>query len=492
MSNRSSLPPIDATVGEAQQWLADGHCTSRQLIDGYLEFLEGGGRELNAVVEIFNESAQQAADQSDQRRAQGQCFGPLDGIPFTAKMNITTQLGSSDASSPMLRGFKAQEDATAVRRLRAAGAVLVGKTSCDEFAMGASNETSSHGVVSNPWDRERVSGGSSGGSAALAGSHGWSFHLGSDTGGSIRQPAAFCNATAIKPTWGRVSRRGLIAFGSSLDQICPIARDAVDCQSVLQVIEGHDPLDSTSLRQSTSSQQKISQPKIGRVALISDGLGPGIDASIASAVRSAAQQMASQGIEIIERSLPHLEAANACYQVISTAEASSNLARYDGVHVGVRGQSEDLQQLYETSRHQGFGSEVRRRILLGTFVLSAGYQEAYYNRALAVRDLIRQGIDQVLEDCDALLLPVSPFAPFPIGERIDDPLALYACDILTVTANLAGVPALALPCAFDEQQLPIGMQLMGAHGSDHVLLEFGQRWQCWNDEHRALPQGGTR
>ena len=322
---------------------------------------------------------------------------------------------------------------------------------------------------------------------ALAGSHGWSFHLGSDTGGSIRQPAAFCNATAIKPTWGQVSRRGLIAFGSSLDQICPIARDAVDCQSVLQVMEGHDPLDSTSLRQGTSSH-----PPIGRVALISDGLGPGIDASIATAVRSAAQQMASQGIEIIERSLPHLEAANACYQVLSTAEASSNLARYDGVHVGVRGQSKDLQQLYETSRHQGFGSEVRRRILLGTFVLSAGYQDAYYNRALAVRDLIRQGIDQVLEDCDALLLPVSPFAPFPIGERIDDPLALYACDILTVTANLAGVPALALPCALDEEQLPIGMQLMGPHGSDHALLEFGQRWQRWNDQHRALPEGSTR
>ncbi|MDE0959545.1 MAG: amidase family protein [Planctomycetota bacterium] len=492
MPNRSSLPPTDATVGEVQQWLTDGHCSARQLIDGYLDYLQRVGRELNAVVEIFVDEAHLAADESDQRRSSGQSLGPLDGIPFTAKMNITTQLGSSDASSPMLRGFKAKEDATAVGRLRAAGAVLVGKTSCDEFAMGASNETSCHGVVSNPWNRDRVPGGSSGGSAALAGSHGWSFHLGSDTGGSIRQPAAFCNATAIKPTWGRVSRRGLIAFGSSLDQICPIARDAVDCQTVLQVMEGYDPLDSTSLKLTPSPLVPATLEPIRRVALITDGLGAGIDASIATAVRAAAQKMANQGIEIIERSLPHLEAANACYQVISTAEASSNLARYDGVHVGVRAESDQLQELYETSRHAGFGSEVRRRILLGTFVLSAGYRDAYYTRALAVRDLIRQGIDQVLEDCDALLLPVSPFAPFRIGERIDDPLALYACDILTVTANLAGVPALALPCDFDEDQLPIGMQLMGAHGSDHRLLEFGQRWQRWNDLHRALPEGSAR
>lgn len=486
MSSPPSLPPRHATVGEVTRWLGERRCSARQLIDGYLDILEHLGREIGAVVETFPEHARAAADQSDQRRAAGEILGPLDGIPFTAKMNITTEQGTSDASSAILKGFRAHEDATAVRRLRAAGAVLTGKSNCDEFAMGASNETSSHGVVSNPWDRSRVPGGSSGGAAALAGSHGWAFHLGSDTGGSIRQPAAFCSATGFKPTWGRVSRRGLIAFGSSLDQIGPVARDSEDCRQVLQVMEGHDPLDATSLTLDDETVQPIS-----RVALVSEGFGPAIDEQIATAVQAAAGQMADQGIEIIERSLPHIEAANACYQVISTAEASSNLARYDGVHVGARESSRDLQSLYETSRHRGFGSEVRRRILLGTFVLSAGYREAYYTRAQAVRDLIREGIDQVLEECDALLLPVSPFAPFPIGERIDDPIALYACDILTVTANLAGVPALALPCGFDASGLPMGMQLMGARGSDHRLLELGSRWQQWTDHHRALPDGGA-
>ena len=481
MSQDYQLPPPHFTVHETQQWLTDGHCNSRQLVDRYLEFLRGPATDINAVVEIFAEQALKQADASDARRQAGQSLGPLDGIPFTAKMNITTRWGTSDASSSMLVGFRAGEDATVVRRLTEAGAVLVGKSSCDEFAMGASNETSVHGVVSNPWDHQRVPGGSSGGAAALAGSHGWSFHLGSDTGGSIRQPAAFCSATGFKPTWGRVSRRGLIAFGSSLDQICPVARDARDCRDVLAVMEGRDPLDSTS--RDFSEQQ---QAPISRVALIREGFGPGVDSVIGDTVRAAADQMAAQGIEVIETSLPHLEAANACYQVISTAEATSNLARYDGVHVGHRVASDQLQSLYEKSRHDGFGAEVRRRILLGTFVLSAGYRDAYYSRAQVVRDLIRKGIDEALEDCDALLTPVSPFGPFPIGDKIDDPLALYACDILTVTANLAGVPALALPCGFDDDGLPIGLQLMGARGSDERILELGERWQQWNDLHRRV------
>lgn len=466
--------------------MSQGHCSSEQLVSEYLRFLEKDGKELGAVVETFPQEALAAAIASDERRKGGTLLGPLDGIPFTAKMNITTTLGTTDASSSMLAGFKAGEDATVIRRLLSGGAILVGKTSCDEFAMGASNESSCHGVVANPWDRTRVPGGSSGGAAALAGSHGWSFHLGSDTGGSIRLPASFCSATGLKPTWGRVSRRGLIAFGSSLDQIGPLARDAQDCALVLQCIEGTDSLDATSLDDLESSE-----PPIEKVALVSEGFGAGIDDSISSAVKAAAQLMQDQGIEVVEVSLPHLHAANACYQVIATAEASSNLARYDGVHVGTRVEGEDLQQLYENSRHKGFGDEVRRRILLGTFVLSAGYRDAYYSRAQAVRDLIRQGVDSALEEVDALLLPVSPFAPFPIGERIDDPIALYACDILTVTANLTGVPALALPCSFDEEGLPVGMQLMGERGSDQRLLEFGKRWQSWTSHHVELPVGSA-
>ena len=484
MSPSANLPQRQATVQETLQWISEGRCTSHDLVSSYLEFLETEGRELGAVVETFPEQALAAATLSDKRRQQDQLLGPLDGIPFTAKMNITTAIGTTDASSSMLAGFEAGEDATVVRRLLDVGAVLVGKTSCDEFAMGATNETSCHGVVANPWDRSRVPGGSSGGAAALAGSHGWAFHLGSDTGGSIRLPAAFCSATGFKPTWGRVSRRGLIAFGSSLDQIGPVARDASDCALVLECIEGADPLDSTSLRELDDSRDPIT-----KVALVTEGFGPGIDDSIRDAVRAAALQMEQQGIEVSEVSLPQLHAANACYQVIATAEASSNLARYDGVHIGSRVEAEDLQLLYEKSRRAGFGAEVRRRILLGTFVLSAGYRDAYYSRAQAVRDLIREGVDHALEQVDALLLPVSPFAPFPIGERIDDPIALYACDILTVTANLAGVPALALPCGFDEAGLPIGMQLMGARGSDHRLLQLGQQWQQWTAHHRDLPVG---
>ena len=486
MNPSVQFPPREATVQETQQWISDGHCSSQQLVSGYLQFLEGKGRELGAVVETFSAEALEAASASDERRKIDALLGPLDGIPFTVKMNITTVLGTTDASSSILAGFQAGEDATVVRRLLAAGAILVGKTSCDEFAMGASNESSCHGVVGNPWDRSRVPGGSSGGAAALAGCHGWAFHLGSDTGGSIRLPAAFCSATGLKPTWGRVSRRGLIAFGSSLDQIGPLARDANDCSLVLDCIEGADPLDSTSLHRHEESRQPIK-----KVALVSEGFGAGIDDSITAAVRSAAEVMEQRGIEITEVSLPQLHAANACYQVIATAEASSNLARYDGVHVGCRVEGEDLQQLYERSRRAGFGVEVRRRILLGTFVLSAGYRDAYYSKAQAVRDLIRQGVDSALEQVDALLLPVSPFPPFTIGERIDDPIALYACDILTVTANLAGVPALALPCAFDEVGLPIGMQLMGARGSDHRLLQFGQQWQHWTAHHRDLPVGSV-
>ncbi len=486
MSSPQQFPPREATVQEALQWISEGRCSSHDLVSRYLDFLETEGKELGAIVETFEAEALAAAKLSDKRREQGELLGPLDGIPFTAKMNITTAVGTTDASSAMLVGFEAGEDATVVRRLLGGGAVLVGKTSCDEFAMGATNETSCHGVVANPWDRSRVPGGSSGGAAALAGSHGWAFHLGSDTGGSIRLPAAFCSATGLKPTWGRVSRSGLIAFGSSLDQIGPIARDASDCALVLDCIEGADPLDSTSLHQLDESRDPIE-----KVALVSEGFGSGIDDSIREAVRAAAQEMEQHGVEVTEVSLPQLHAANACYQVIATAEASSNLARYDGIHVGSRVAADDLQLLYEKSRRAGFGVEVRRRILLGTFVLSAGYRDSYYSRAQAVRDLIREGVDHALEQVDALLLPVSPFAPFPIGERIDDPIALYACDILTVTANLAGVPALALPCGFDEAGLPIGMQLMGARGSDHRLLQFGQQWQQWTAHHRDLPVGGA-
>ncbi|OUU22745.1 MAG: glutaminyl-tRNA synthase (glutamine-hydrolyzing) subunit A [Planctomycetia bacterium TMED53] len=483
------LPPQSATCLEVLDHLAAGKCSAEQLLTSYLDYLETTGRELGAAVEVFRESALDAARESDARRKNGDRVGLLEGIPFTAKMNISTIEGTTDASSSILEGFKSGADATVVSRLKNQGAILAGKSNCDEFAMGASNETSVHGVVKNPWSHDRVPGGSSGGAAALAGSHGWAFHLGSDTGGSIRQPAAFCGATGLKPTWGRVSRRGLIAFGSSLDQIGPLARDAADVRRVLEVIEGADELDATSVACERDTAESVASDPVRRIGLVSEGLSEGVDEDIRERIRESAKRLGSAGYEVVEVSLQTLARANACYQVIATAEASSNLARYDGVHIGQRVPAENLDQLYCGSRSSGFGEEVRRRILLGTFVLSSGYIDAYYGRAQQVRAEIRQEILTVLEDVDALMMPVSPFAPFCIGERVSDPLALYACDILTVTANLAGVPAIAVPCGSDETGLPMGMQWMGRHGEDQRLLQLAESWQSLDDSWRKLPTG---
>lgn len=486
-SNSIDLPPPEATCHEVLDHLHAGKCTTVDLVSRYLGYLDTTGRELGAAIEIHSESALAAARESDARRDAGKAIGRLEGIPFTAKMNIATEVGTTDAASGMLQGFAAAEDSTAVSRLRAEGAILVGKSNCDEFAMGASNESSHHGVVRNPWDRELVPGGSSGGAAALAGSFGWAFHLGSDTGGSIRQPAAFCGATGLKPTWGRVSRRGLIAFGSSLDQIGPLTRNARDAQLVLSVMEGKDPLDATS--QSFDSANPV---PVKRVGLVTEGLSDAIAPEIRQRTLEVVEQLKSLGHEVVEVSLSTLSKANACYQVIATAEASSNLARYDGIHTGQRVAADELEELYCKSRRQGFGPEVRRRIMLGTFVLSSGYIDAYYGRAQQVRSEIRQEILSALASVDALMMPVSPFAPFRIGERISDPIALYACDILTVTANLAGVPAVAIPCGFDSAGLPVGLQWMGKHGEDQRLLALAATLQDQDDSWRGLPTGGAQ
>lgn len=477
------------SVTTLQRKIAAGEIGVTAALEPFLRQLERIDDRVGGLLESFPDQAMKCAREADQRLAGGAPARALEGVPFTAKGNICTRVGSTNAGSQLLRGFRSPYDATAVARLLEAGAILVGKTNLDEFGMGSSCENSSFQPTRNPWDLERVPGGSSGGAAALAGALGASFHLGSDTGGSIRQPAALCGATGFKPTYGAVSRYGLLAFGSSLDQIGPLARTAEDCELIVRVMSGADPFDATSLSEplETSTGQR-------RLGIPREYFVDSIDAEVRERVLAGIQTLEQLGYEVREVSLPHTEYANACYQVISTAEASSNLARYDGVHYGVRAEaasatadSTPLTALYRESRGQGFGAEVRRRVLLGTFVLSAGHCEAYYQRALRVRTRIREDFERVFEEVDALVCPTSPIPPFRLGERVTDPLALYACDILTVSANLAGIPGVSIPCGSDEDGLPVGLQILGPAGGDLGVLAIAQEFQSETSHHELLP-----
>ncbi|MFQ5654556.1 MAG: Asp-tRNA(Asn)/Glu-tRNA(Gln) amidotransferase subunit GatA [Planctomycetota bacterium] len=483
-----SLPARNASALEYRARLLAGDFTAEEGIGRWFELLRALGEPLGAPLETFEEGALAAAADVDRRLAEGEAARPLEGIPFTAKGNICTSEGVTSAASRILEGFRSPRDATAVARLRAAGAILTGKTNLDEFGMGSSCENSALQITRNPWDRARVPGGSSGGAAALAGCLGWGFHIGSDTGGSIRQPAAFCGVTGMKPSYGLVSRSGLLAFGSSLDQIGPLGRTAADAAAVLAEMAGEDPLDSTT-RPGRPRELLDGEPP-RRVGIPREYFEGGIAPEVVARVRDAIAVLEREGIAVEEISLPHTAYANACYQVISTAEASSNLARYDGVHHGVRhGGDGELVDLYAESRGRGFGAEVRRRILLGTFVLSAGYYDAYFKLALRVRRRIREDFEQAFRVVGALLCPTSPVAPFPIGEKVTDPLALYACDVLTVSANLAGIPAISVPCGLTGERLPVGLQLLGPAGEDGALLALSRLYQERTDHHRRLPEG---
>jgi aspartyl-tRNA(Asn)/glutamyl-tRNA(Gln) amidotransferase subunit B len=472
------------TALEVHEEIVTGSATAREVCDAILERLRVVDEHTAALAAIFVDSARAAADAVDARRASGAPPRALEGIPFTAKVNIATTEGPTHAGSRFLEGHLAVEDATAVARLKAAGAILVGKTHCDEFAMGSSNENSAYGGVRNPWDPSRVPGGSSGGAAAVAAAVGGSVHLGSDTGGSIRQPAAYCGVTGIKPTYGTVSRRGLVAFGSSLDQIGPIARDARDAARFLEVMAGADTLDGTTRALAPEAWQ---QERPRRIGVPREFFADGIEASTRERVEAAIEALREDGAEVVEVELPLTRYANACYQIIATAEASTNLSRFDGVHVGRRCDAPtDLSDLHERSRSEGFGAEVRRRIILGTFVLSAGHQEAYYRRAMRVRRRIADDFAAAFQRCDVLIGPVSPVPAFRIGERVTDPLALYACDILTVGVNLAGIPALSVPGGSTPEGLPVGVQILGPPGGDATVLAAARRFQELTDHHRPL------
>jgi len=472
---------------------------AEELTRAYLERIEALDPALQTFIERDAEGALASARSVDRRLARGEEVGCLAGVPLALKDNLVTAGLPTSAGSRILAGWRPPYDGTAVARLRASDAVLLGKLNMDEFAMGSSCESSAHAVCHNPWDLERVPGGSSGGAAAAVAAGLCAGALGTDTGGSIRQPASFCGVTGLKPTYGRVSRYGVIAFASSLDQVGPLARTALDCAALLEVIGGPDPRDSTSiadplapgsLLQICSERRDLQGLRVGipREYFGEGGLEPDVE----RAVREAIETLASLGAELREISLPHTRYAVAAYYVIATAEASSNLARYDGVRYGLRAPSQSLARMYGLTRQQGFGPEVKRRIMLGTFALSAGYYDAYYGRAQRVRTLIRRDFERAFaEQCDLIATPTSPFAAFRLGERLADPLQMYLADIFTISCNLAGLPGLSLPCGFTAQQLPVGLQLMAPPLSEAALLSVAavyQRSTSWHLRHPPVAE----
>ncbi|MGH2937019.1 MAG: Asp-tRNA(Asn)/Glu-tRNA(Gln) amidotransferase subunit GatA [Solirubrobacterales bacterium] len=416
--------------------------------------------------------------------------GPLAGVPIAIKDIFTTQGIPTTAGSRILEGYRPPYTATAVRRLTGAGARVLGKTNMDEFAMGSSNENSAYGPVLNPWDRRRVPGGSSGGSAAAVAGGLAPAALGTDTGGSIRQPAALCGIVGLKPTYGRVSRYGVLAYASSLDQVGPMTRTVRDCALLLEAIAGHDHLDSTSVPQAVPGYAAALDAGIRgrRFGLPKEYFIEGMSRQVADAVRGAVQQIEALGGIVEEVSLPHTEYAIAAYYLLATAEASSNLARYDGTRYGLRvDRGQGLLDMYQQTRAQGFGTEVKRRIMLGTYALSAGYYDAYYLKALQVRTLIRRDFERVFERCDAILTPTTPTTAFAIGEKATDPLAMYLSDIFTISVNLAGLPGLSLPCGFDSAGLPIGLQIVGRPLDELGVLQAGYAYEQSTDWHARKP-----
>jgi len=458
--------------------LAAGRIDCAGLVRSYLSRCRSLER-INAFRSVFSRTAVQQAEEIDQAGQRGEA-GPLAGMILAVKDNLCWREGPTTCGSRYLESYHSPFNATALARLTAADAVIIGKTNLDEFAMGSSTENSAFGPVRNPHRFDAVPGGSSGGSAAAVAAGLCTAALGSDTGGSIRQPAAFCGVTGLKPTYGRVSRYGLVAFASSLDQIGVLARSARDCASILQVMGGHDPLDATSAPAAMPDFRECFVGDIRglRIGLPREYFVDGTDPQILKAATDAAEWLKSAGATVAEVSLPHTGYAVAAYYIIATAEASANLARYDGLRYGRRDLSSPaLEAVYRASRTAGLGTEVKRRIMLGTFVLSSGYYDAYYGRAHKVRSLIRDDFSAAFGQVDVLLTPTTPTTAFAIGEKSGDPLQMYLSDVFTVSANLAGIPALSLPAGFDDRRLPIGLQLLAAPFEEAMLLRVADQLQ---------------
>ncbi|MFO0903303.1 MAG: Asp-tRNA(Asn)/Glu-tRNA(Gln) amidotransferase subunit GatA [Pirellulales bacterium] len=507
---------VDASAAQLRKELEAQRVSSVELTQACLEHIARHDAQIGAFLAVDAAGALRQAAEVDRRRMAGEALGPLAGIPIALKDILCTAGQTTTCGSKMLERFVPPYDATVVAKLKAADAVIVGKVNLDEFAMGGSTENSALQRTCNPWDRERTPGGSSGGSAACVAASMVPWSIGTDTGGSIRQPAALCGITGLKPTYGRVSRYGLIAFASSLDQAGPLARTAEDVALLLEAIAGHDPLDSTSADVPVPRYSDlIDKPLEGlTLGLVREHFDKGLDGQIEAAVREAIRIYESLGAKVKEISLPHSRYGIATYYIIAPCEASSNLARYDGVHYGFRTderamlaelaaeraaalarggeQAADavdspLVRLYRQTRAEGFGPEVKRRIMLGTYALSAGYYDAYYVKALQVRRMIRGDYDAAFRDVDVVIGPTTPAPAFRLGEKLNDPLAMYLEDLYTVTANLAGVAAISLPCGMTAEGLPIGLQLQGPAFQEERLLQVAHRFQRVTDWHTRRP-----
>jgi aspartyl-tRNA(Asn)/glutamyl-tRNA(Gln) amidotransferase subunit A len=493
MANSEAAGAAYMTIRETRRLLDSGEATAEELARKHLERIEQIDQAIGAFTTLSGERALDAARDFDRRRAAGEeARTPLDGVPMSLKDVLITQDVRTTCGSRHLEEFVPPFDGTVSARLAAAGAVLLGKTNCDEFAMGSSTENSAWGPSRNPWDTERVPGGSSGGSAAAVASGMGVYSLGTDTGGSVRQPASLCGVTGLKPTYGRVSRYGLVAFASSLDQIGPFTRDAYDAALVLEAIAGEDPLDATSQpvavpRYSDALDAVEGSLRGVRVGIPAEFWAEGIQPEVSEAVRAAIHQLRRLGAELREVTLPFTPFALATYYIIAPAEASSNLARYDGMKYGYRAPDANaaVESMLKT-RDFAFGPEVKRRIMLGTYALSAGYYDAYYKKAQQVRTLIARDYQTAFESVDVLVGPTSPTVAFPIGAKVDDPLAMYLNDVYTVPANLAGIPGVSVPCGFTEG-LPIGLQVLGKHFDEATILSVAHAYQSVTEWHLARP-----
>jgi aspartyl-tRNA(Asn)/glutamyl-tRNA(Gln) amidotransferase subunit A len=477
------------TIHELSGLLARQELSSREATEAFYRRIEVLDARVHAYLNLTPELARQQADAADRRRHAGE-HGPLLGVPMAIKDVICTQGIRTTCGSRMLHNFVPPYNATVMERLYAAGMVLLGKTNMDEFAMGSSTEHSAYGVTRNPWDLTTIPGGSSGGSAAAVAADECAGALGTDTGGSIRQPAACCGIVGLKPTYGRVSRYGLVAYASSLDQIGPMTKDVRDAALLLNLISGKDPLDSTSADRPVPDfvQTLIPEVKGMRIGIPTEYFTSGMDPEVERAVRGAVKVLEDLGARTEEATLPHTEYGVAAYYILASSEASSNLARYDGVKYGYRTPRwANLREMYMRTRDEGFGAEVKRRIMLGTYALSAGYYEAYYKKAQQVRTLIRQDFEQAFRTFDVLVAPTAPTPAFHIGAKADDPLQMYLSDVLTIPVNLSGMPGISLPCGFSSTGLPIGLQIIGKAFDEATILRVAYAFEQHTGHHRRRP-----